>query len=529
MNFGMSSNRHTVESSTTTNSNTGNTSSRPHPLILQRVQQQLLIQPQQQINVAATINGPGPGERGSSGGVTPSSQAAPSREEIDSFLAWSMTQISATERQLALEDLHGLRMTPAEQPESVSIWLAVLDIHLNSIKMGTIYEVAERMDKSYITSQEFRMLFLRSEQYDPEAAAKKIIKFLEVKKDLFGQEKLVKKITLQDLDDDDLMCLKSGGVQVLPFPDSTGRKIVAAFPCLRQYKTVESEMRARYYFVMSLLEESDETQKAGVVAVWYAVSPVREARSQYGGNTGLLYALPLHFASIHFCSTNVFAYILTSAGFYLCPPKIRARIRIHWGGHKKCLEELSTFGIPKDGFPMSPPLYEPTNENQVSWVKERYRYENSLYTGSLHTGGSAAASDPAATPPPKRTTTTITTSKIGNGNQPPSELDVVFGRGRSIQDYPGNKKFRAILDKKKNEYDNLSKFGRTDLAASIIQQIKNDGGRFLKKKDSGGEACWEEVELKEARAKVTMAFRSRRKLAKIKAINPQAAADASNN
>lgn len=400
----------------------------------------------------------------------------PTKEEIDAFLAKSMTQMSVTERQLALEDLHGIRNQTTEHTESVSIWLQVLDIYLSSIKRGTVFELAEAMDRSYTSSRELRMMFLRAELYDPQAAAKKIIKFFEIKRALFGPKKLVKKITLDDLDEDDRACLRCGGVQVMPFPDAVGRRILVGFPCLRQYKTIENELRARYYLCMSLLE-SEDNQKSGVVGIWYAVSPVKEAKRQYGGNTGLLYGLPLHFASLHFCSSKFIAYVLTSAGFYLCPAKLRARMRVHWGDHESCIEALSTFGIPKDCIPA-----EPNNANAITFLKERKRVESERETESYFTD-----------------------------SQSPSEFDVVFGRGRNIQEFAGNTKFRAMLVSKKHEYDNISRSERTDFAERIVEQIKSYGGRFLKKGDDG----WEEVSDTEARTKVTMAFRSQRRLAKV--------------
>eukprot|EP00526_Cylindrotheca_closterium_P026840 CAMPEP_0113629714 /NCGR_PEP_ID=MMETSP0017_2-20120614/15428_1 /TAXON_ID=2856 /ORGANISM="Cylindrotheca closterium" /LENGTH=51 /DNA_ID=CAMNT_0000540129 /DNA_START=15 /DNA_END=167 /DNA_ORIENTATION=+ /assembly_acc=CAM_ASM_000147 len=51
-------------------------------------------------------------------------------------------------------------------------------------------------------------MFLRGNRYDTKAAANQMLKFFETKQDLFGTEKLTKDITIEDLDEDDIACLK---------------------------------------------------------------------------------------------------------------------------------------------------------------------------------------------------------------------------------------------------------------------------------------------------------------------------------
>jgi hypothetical protein len=157
-----------------------------------------------------------------------------------------------------LEKLHGIRNNDnPEDPASVDLWLRILDMNLNAIKRGTVYEVAEAMNRSHVMSRGFRMMFLRANEYDPDAAAKNIIQFLEIKRSLFGQDKLVTKITMDDLDEEDVKNVEGGSFQISPCMDRSGRKIVLIFPSLRRKTLVESELRARYYIIMSLLELED--------------------------------------------------------------------------------------------------------------------------------------------------------------------------------------------------------------------------------------------------------------------------------
>ena len=79
------------------------------------------------------------------------------------------------------------------------------------------------------------MMFLRAEEYDPSDAAERMIRFFEFKKELFGVEKLVKDIALDDMDEDDMHFLGNGYCQVSPYTDTAGRTI---FVFIQKRKTL---------------------------------------------------------------------------------------------------------------------------------------------------------------------------------------------------------------------------------------------------------------------------------------------------
>jgi hypothetical protein len=84
------------------------------------------------------------------------------------------------------------------------------------------------------------MMFLRADRYAPKDAAERMVRFFEMKKSLFGADKLVKDITLEDLDKDDMDALKTGCVQVSPMTDMAGKPIVVSLGKLRRYKVVDN-------------------------------------------------------------------------------------------------------------------------------------------------------------------------------------------------------------------------------------------------------------------------------------------------
>ncbi|KAL3941128.1 MAG: hypothetical protein SGBAC_004467 [Bacillariaceae sp.] len=408
-----------------------------------------------------------------------SNDANRTKEEIDSFLAQSMTSLSFNEREAAYEELHGIANANPETQERISMWLSRFETYLNTIKTGSAYEIAEAMDRSYVTAPKFRMIFLRADRYDVEKAAHRMLKFMEIKKDLFGVGKLVQNITLQDLDEDDIACLRNGSVQIAPVPDIAGRQVLVGIPCLRQYNSMESELRARYYIIMTLVE-SEETQIHGAIGIWYAVAPFNSPTTEkkYGSNSGLLWTLPIHWAAAHFCCESFLAYVLSSAGILLS--SAAHRIRVHYGDHDKCLRQLLTFGIPRDAIPLNDRM-ESSLEAHEQWFTSRKEKESV-----------AAGLEPRAASP------------LSIQVRPE---DVLYGRGKGVHEHHGNINLRKLIASHQDAYDKASITERTEMALGIVAHIQQGGGRFLK--NDANE--WTEASTKESRAKITMAFRSKRR------------------
>jgi hypothetical protein len=76
-----------------------------------------------------------------------------------------------------------------------------------------------------VKHRNFRLRFLRSTEFDAPKAAQKLVDHFDFKMGLFGQEKLAQNITLDDLDENDLIYLRSGAIQILPAVDRAGRPI----------------------------------------------------------------------------------------------------------------------------------------------------------------------------------------------------------------------------------------------------------------------------------------------------------------
>jgi hypothetical protein len=141
------------------------------------------------------------------------------------------------------ESSSGVGTNNDEDPLSLQSYLFQMQHHLDSIKQGTVYEEAEQIDSSYARNRDLRLMFIRADRYNPLLAAERMVRWFELKKNLFGLEKLCKTITLDDFNEDDMECMNSGYMQLPPFRDMTGRVIAVGMMKLRKMKHKESAVR----------------------------------------------------------------------------------------------------------------------------------------------------------------------------------------------------------------------------------------------------------------------------------------------
>lgn len=199
-------------------------------------------------------------------------------DEVDKFLAESMNKLSLEERQKVLDEVHGIVPQDHVEEESafVDATLKRMETHLLLIKRGSSYEKAELLNDAYVSNRPFRVLFLRSNRYDPKASAAHMIRYFEIKEELFGTHKLVQEILIEDLDPSDIKCLESGCSQILPQTDRANRRVFLMMPGLRRLCPVEHQLRSHFYMIMTTLRESEEARRYGVVSVMYTVGTCRE-------------------------------------------------------------------------------------------------------------------------------------------------------------------------------------------------------------------------------------------------------------
>jgi hypothetical protein len=83
--------------------------------------------------------------------------------------------------------------------------------------------------------------------------------------------------------------------------------------------------------------------------------------------------------------------------------------------------------------------------------------------------------------------------------------DVLCGRGGATNNHIGNKRFRTIISEYQLGYLQARKKEKVVVARRIVDCVKMNGGRFLKRDDSTN--MWVEVSIKKATEKTSQALR----------------------
>jgi hypothetical protein len=167
------------------------------------------------------------------------------QSSIESSLAREMNQLSLAEREKAYRDLHGVADVVEERPEFVDKCLADLESEICRLEddKKNAYEMAKQVNPEYICGRGFRLKFLRADRFVSKNAATRLVSFLEEKLKLFGPKPLARELLLTDLDQDDMVLLRSGYNSILPLRDSAGRVIAVGIPFFRRESTLKIRVR----------------------------------------------------------------------------------------------------------------------------------------------------------------------------------------------------------------------------------------------------------------------------------------------
>jgi hypothetical protein len=142
---------------------------------------------------------------------------------------------------------------------------------------------------------------------------------------------------------------------------------------------------------------------------------------------------------------------------------------------------LMTFGLPVDAFPIKHDEHDFSLDNHKDWLSRREKLE---------------ALD------------NITCVDNDEWINEPGPLDVLQGRGLEAQVHPGNLRFRNIVAERQKVYNKSLIHEKTAISKEIVLVIRESGGRFLRQDEGHG---WKVVDDNVARAKVSAAFRDRRR------------------
>eukprot|EP00339_Tiarina_fusa_P009765 CAMPEP_0117014084 /NCGR_PEP_ID=MMETSP0472-20121206/11499_1 /TAXON_ID=693140 ORGANISM="Tiarina fusus, Strain LIS" /NCGR_SAMPLE_ID=MMETSP0472 /ASSEMBLY_ACC=CAM_ASM_000603 /LENGTH=456 /DNA_ID=CAMNT_0004717569 /DNA_START=74 /DNA_END=1444 /DNA_ORIENTATION=- len=408
--------------------------------------------------------------------------------ETEVALAKEMNNLTVQERERVFDDIHGVAEVHEESPEFVESCLEAMDLALNTlakIKRKGL-DRALFFKPSIETDKKFKLMFLRADIYDAKKAARRMAKYFDEKLRLFGEEKLVKRITLDDLSEEDLSRLNLVGCVVLPHSDQTGRPIwffdIARF----DFDNLKSMNRCFWYQAMTTLED-EIAQLKGICDVAYcpgdllampvSIQKMSQLMKEAGG---IMDGLPCRITTFQICYNDPrVRYLVTNIG-KVFGNQVRLRARAHFGSDLEMQYSLMTFGIVCHYLFRSAEGDGKRELFHQQHIQRRREIEREMEQNSRM---EEEASGIILHPQPH---------------------DVLVGRGRPYQEYTGNQRLSRLVEAQSYRYRNTEdRFEKSCIILESVKMVQNSNGRFLQK-TSGG---WKLATDKVAREKTCSAFR----------------------
>jgi hypothetical protein len=160
-----------------------------------------------------------------------------------------LDQPSLADREKAYYDLHGVADAVEEKPGFVDKCLADLESEICRLEDNkNAYEMAKKVHPEYVCGRGFRLKFLRAGCFVPKDAAARLVGFLDEKLQLFGPKPLARELLLSDLNQEDMVVVRSGFFSIVPLRDSAGRAVTVVSPFFRGEAALEPRVRAEGEF-----------------------------------------------------------------------------------------------------------------------------------------------------------------------------------------------------------------------------------------------------------------------------------------
>lgn len=169
-----------------------------------------------------------------------------------------MNQLSTTEREMVMFEIHGVNQVTARSMEFQQEKLRSLSSAISDVVRGkSAFTKAQLQNPKYTADPDFRLLFLRATDWNVEESTRVLLQFFRAKLELFGPTLLTRRIAFNDLSTEVKKSVELGFIQVLPFRDTAGRAIVTLFPSLLENSGTSTEDMVRIFFNKRKLRHGD--------------------------------------------------------------------------------------------------------------------------------------------------------------------------------------------------------------------------------------------------------------------------------
>jgi len=403
----------------------------------------------------------------------------PSNFSIEAVLSESLSKLSHDDRLEIEEEIHGVACRAAnETPELIQLSLAVFDDQVNLKKENnpsiTVLRNVVRIwqlngssrSSCYLNDPAIRLRFLRCDRFDVTKAVQRLVDFLELMSDLFGDFVAERSVELNDFNHSEQELLRQSRNQYLPFRDSNGRRVLTGIGNCNFHM----EVKLRYKVMMYLhwtASEDVETQIKGIVILCWPFDEAKDKTWEHDIRPGFqnlipkyhrrhIDGLPVRVTSWqhYYEDTPYFRFLSSVYIFYIVKHSpYRSVYKVHYGSQTELLYKVAGYGVPVELVPMSN-TFKVKFDNHRDWLN------------------------------------VIRTKASLNGTHQkdivdcPRCNDVVFRKGPASRKYNrGNAYYRELIEDLSLEHFTGDTDVKFNLTILVMEKIENRGGRFLKWKN----------------------------------------------
>lgn len=145
---------------------------------------------------------------------------------VDDLLSRELLQLSLQDRNAINEEIHGVQtFARDETPEMLGRALAKMENEINMIPSKIAFDKSQQYQNTHVNDADFRLKFLRSELFEEKKAASRMVKYLDMVSELFGDFALRRQIQMSDFTREEMQVFRVGHQQLLPYRDRSGRRI----------------------------------------------------------------------------------------------------------------------------------------------------------------------------------------------------------------------------------------------------------------------------------------------------------------
>ncbi len=151
-------------------------------------------------------------------------------KQTEALLSKELMQLTFQDRNDITEEIHGVQsLAVHESSYTRDEGLTKLQYKIDSLPPSEkeAYSLAQTLPVTYVNDSAFRLRFLRADFFDAGEAAKRMMSYLDLVLELFGIEALKRPLRTTDFKTkEEKSCLKGGLVQLLPYRDRSGRRVM---------------------------------------------------------------------------------------------------------------------------------------------------------------------------------------------------------------------------------------------------------------------------------------------------------------